>query len=105
MSSPVRPASSTAAWAYAHVVAVGERNGGSFTDRPQKLLAPCLQQSLNGAPGNTHHFRRLGLLFVFQVAQTHRFEFIEAEFEDFQLRKRDPRRLEQVESVHTAAIA
>lgn len=107
--SAVPPAPSAvaagASWAYAHVIAVGERKGLAFADRTEKLLATGLQEPLHGTPRDPHQLGGLPLLFVFEIAKAHRLELVETELDDVELRERYARRFEQIETVDAAAVA
>jgi len=102
--APVAPASPSRPWAYAHMVRFLERQGLPFGDRGEQFLAAGLKEPLDRPARYAHPLSGLFLLQAFEIAQPHRLQLVQSEFDDFQLRQRDARRLEQVESIDSPAV-
>jgi hypothetical protein len=72
--------------AYAHMVGVLEGQSLPLGDRGQKLPSSRLEEALDRPSRDAHLLGRLFLLLAFEVTETHRLQFVQAEFDDFQLR-------------------
>ena len=82
-----------------------ERKGLSFSDGREQLLPSGLQEPLDCPARDAHCLSGLLLLLPVEVAQAHGFQLVQPEFDDLQLRQRNPRRLEQIEAFDSTAVA
>jgi hypothetical protein len=87
------------------MVAFAEGERLTFGDRREHLLSPGLKEPLHGATGYPHGLGRFLLLLPLEVAEAHRLQLVESEFDDLELRKRNARRLEEIESVDSSAVS
>ncbi len=69
------------------------------------LLPTSLQETLDRAARDPHDVGRFLLLLPLSIAEPHGLKFIEAQFADVELRKRNPGWFVQIVSVDSAAVA
>jgi len=71
------------------MIGLRKRQGAPFRNGDEKLLSPGLEETLNGTAGDAHVLGRLLLLLLLEVAEAHRLEFVQSEFDNLELGKRD----------------
>ena len=64
------------------MVGVLEREGLPLGDRGEEFLPSGLQKALDRSTRDAHLLSGLFLLFPFEIAEAHRFQLVQSEFDD-----------------------
>jgi len=77
-------------WADDHVITLPDDERFPVEDDVEELCPTGLQEALYRTAGDSHLLRRPFLMVTFEVAEAHRFQFIEVDLDELKLREGDP---------------